>query len=56
MMLPYINEFHKHKVLYYRDGKKISKKEVKEYHAWADKLMRFIDLAIEKESGIIWSV
>ena len=31
-------------------------KEIKEYHAWADKLMRFIDLAIEKESGIIWSV
>ncbi len=61
-MFPLLEEFKKHTDLYYKDyktdsNKKIEdQKQIKEYHNWADKLMKFIDLAIEKKSGIIWSV
>ena len=61
-MFPLLEKFKKQNKLYLDDyiAKKKEQikdpKEVKEYHAWADRLMKFIDLAIEKESGIIWSV
>jgi len=61
-MFPLLDEFKKQDALYYEDyvaKKKIKikdSKEIKEYRDWADKLMKFIDLAIEKKSGIIWSV
>ena len=35
-------------------GKKI--KDIKSYHEWADLLVNFLKLAIEKKSQIIWSV
>jgi hypothetical protein len=35
-------------------GKKI--KDIKQYHEWADLLVNFLKLAIEKKSQIIWSV
>jgi len=58
-MFPLLEEFKKKEELYYKDYNSMTNKrikEFKEYHDWADKLMRFIDLAIEKKSGIIWSV
>jgi hypothetical protein len=60
-MLLLIEEFKKQDTLYYDDyvaktKKKINKKEIKEYYNWADRLMKFINIAIEKKSGIIWSV
>ena len=62
MILPLLEQFQKTNKLYYKDyddaKKKLIKdpKEIKEYHDWAGKLIRFIELAIEKKSGIIWSV
>lgn len=61
-MFPLLDEFKKQNELYFEDyfaNKKVRIKDtnkIKEYHSWADKLMKFIDLAIEKKSGIIWSV
>ena len=60
-IFPLLEEFKKQTILYCDDydsqkKKKVNTKENKEYYAWADKLMTFINLAIEKKSGIIWSV
>lgn len=61
-MSPLLEEFKKQNELYFDDYAAMKRvkiedpKEIKEYHDWADKLIKFIDLAIEKESGIIWSV
>jgi hypothetical protein len=65
-MSPLLEEFKKQDTLYCEDWSpkniaahkkvKMDSKQIKEYRDWADKLMRFIDLAIEKKSGIIWSV
>ena len=58
---PLIAAFKRRRVLYYNDYAtkkrgKVAKNQIKEYHKWADRLMTFCNLAIEKESGIIWSV
>lgn len=61
---PAVAELKSKKVLYYSEydaetrkagkGKKI--KDIKEYHKWADLLVNFLKLAIEKKSEIVWSV
>ena len=59
-MQPIIKEFISRPVLYYKDYEKgkteIPAKDAQEYRDWARRLERLMELAIEKESGIIWSV
>lgn len=65
-LTPIVSEFEKLGTLYYSEynlekhchekGKRITKSEVKEYHKWARGLINFVELAIQLDSQIIWSV
>jgi hypothetical protein len=63
---PIVEKFKKLNCLYYSEynvktrkhykGKKMEDTQFLFYHDWADLLIRFLELAIEKKSCIIWSV